>query len=105
MKIMYDDELYQDYDHLGANWLTDLVSSAGKTISSIFGTAVEATKPVLPALIYRQATGQELPPTTVTVQAPAQSGTPAWVMPAVVGVSALGLIMILKSQSQRRSYR
>jgi hypothetical protein len=99
MKLPYNDDLYEtDYDHLG-----NIFSDALSAVKSVFTTVVEAGKPAIPALIYRQATGQEMPPAQVNVtQAPAQ--TPSWIMPAVVGIGGLALLAFLKSQ-QKRSYR
>lgn len=87
--IAETDDYSEDYGHLsGGVW-----DGVKQVASGVWGAFSNLVAPVAPQLIYKQATGQELPPQTVYVPAEQpKPALPAWLIPAGIGLLAVILL-------------
>lgn len=98
---MVDEKEYSDYaddySHL-SGFFENIFSGAKSIVSNIFS----AVKPAAPALIYQAATGKELPPTQVTVQAQERPATPITTYLMYGGAALVGGLLLMKMFSKKR---
>ena len=89
MKIAYTEDYAKDYSNLSGLWddFKVAVGSVAKGVAS-------AVRPVASELVYRQVTGEALPPKEVVKQPVVvqKMGLPTWILPAGIGVVALLLM-------------
>ncbi len=94
-------EYQEDYSHLSGLW--DDFKSA---VSSVVKAGASVVKPVASELVYKQVTGEALPPKVVQVQPQytvKQASIPSWVY--IAGAGAVGLMLLMKMKAFTPSTR